>query len=53
MEIFFDLLTMVWGVVVFIVKAVLYVCLFLPVLGVRLAEWLGMWPTLWPFGIII
>jgi hypothetical protein len=41
------------SLVVLILKLVIYVSYFLPVLGARVLEALGLWPQWWPFGGVL
>ncbi len=53
METLTGLLGIIWIVVSFIIKVVIYVTYFFPLIGARLLQWAHLWPTLWPFGHII
>jgi hypothetical protein len=39
--------------IVLLIKLVIYVAYFLPVLGARVLEALGVWPEWWPFGGVL
>ncbi len=43
-------LSIVWRILSFMIKAVIYVIYFFPVIGARILQLLYLWPTLWPFG---
>lgn len=38
------------GLFVLVFKVIVYVSYFLPVLGARILDAIGLWPEWWPFG---
>lgn len=52
MEIILGLITLVWSVISFLIKVLIYITYFFPLLGAQILQFLNLWPTLWPFGNI-
>lgn len=53
MEFIFGLLYLVWTVINFIIKAIVYVTYFFPFIGYRILEFLHLWPNVWPLSPLI
>lgn len=44
-----NILQPIWPLVIFIIKVWIYIVYFIPMLGIKLLKYLGLWPNLWPF----
>jgi hypothetical protein len=44
-----QILQPLWPIISFVVKIWVYFVYFIPVLGMKLLKFLGLWPTIWPF----
>ena len=42
-----------WTLISLIIKVVVYVSYFFPMLGARVLDYVDLWPTWWPFSPII
>ena len=48
-----EIIALIWSGISFVIKAIVYLCYFFPLIGARILQWLDLWPTVWPFGFIV
>lgn len=49
MEILLSILIFLWGIILFLIKVIVYIIGFFPMLLIRVTEWLSIMPNIWPF----
>ena len=52
MEIIIALFSIIWLIISFFIKIIVYVVYFIPFIGFRIIHFLGFWPDLWPLSVI-
>lgn len=48
-----ETLELVWFIASIVVKLVIYITYFIPLIGARILQFLGLWPTMWPFSPLL
>lgn len=53
MEFIFGLFHIIWVIIGFIIKVIVYITYFIPFIGYRILEFLHLWPYVWPLSPMI
>ncbi len=48
-----EILAFIWLLISSVVKFIIYITYFIPLLAARILQFLDLWPTLWPFSPLI
>jgi hypothetical protein len=44
-----NVISPLWPLIALLIKVWVYIIYFIPMLGMKLLKFLGLWPSLWPF----